>query len=709
MSGIDAIKLLLADERLNGKLIEDGDSIFAGGEEALRELASRAKENLNVQILTASGGASECLKPSAISSNVVSLGDTSSEMTEFDEISRNYEEFELTTRVIVDQAERAADMIKFVKNYIRILDTWVGNPAVQDEEVYLHVEENSETIFQRYGDSITVCHRYKNELGEDVYEICTQSSFDMLRFTYIAGKKYEMIYRMNDGARYQGISANNDKGYWEVFDMIYDSGWVEYPFDTNFIIMKDDICYKAGYSLREGSNINYTITTADRKSDLMLIGENSYTTLFDVKLAGFEGYYGVVNIVPGNMGTLKLADGTLIELGELDISGLNDQYTAAINGIYASESAFGCEGSIIITINGEDPAVRRALLMEILASWGISCKYDMSHTFEAVDRAGSEFVMMRKYLKWNGHDVNTMEGLLAGVAVERALFDEFISKYDAIKDAPVVQIGTEAADLLVRFAPIADITCGEISAKGLEVTVSDISLTVNDMLLFVENEEYKIAFAMKSLDEDGGLTHIEVDTAAALYDGADSLTVTAQDLTFMLPMLSPGDYSLVAYVATADGIRSSMYTELGVTNISDEVVKEGNVQATVKSEDGVLKVTYIETPEAVAVIARDEITPYAELYELMAEIAFNYGIPSEDLIQKVDPETMEATALVGDEEDIESGMYMILYTSNSGEKTEQGKLYVEFERIETPEETGTETAEEDTTEDTTEDTSNSGQ
>lgn len=703
LSGIDVIKLLLADERLNGKLIKDGDSIFSGGEEVLRELASRAKENLNVQMLTLSGGASESFKPSALSSNVVNLGDTTSEMTEFDEISRNYEEFESTTRVIVDQAERAADMIKFVKNYIRILDTWVENPAVYDEELYLHVEENSETIFQRYEDVVTICHRYKNELGEDVYEICTQSSFDMLRFTYIAGKKYEMMYRMHDGARYQGISANNDKGYWEVFDMAYDSNWVNYQFDTNFIIMKDDICYKAGYSLREGSNVNYTITTADRKSDLMLIGENTNSTLFDIKLAAFEGYYGVVDIVPGNMGTLKLADGTLIEAGALDISGLNDQYTASVNAVYATESAFGCEGSVVITINGEDSAVRRELLMEILASWGISCKYDMSHTFEAVDRAGSEFVMMRKYLKWNGHDVNTMEGLLAGVAVERALFDEFISKYDAIKDAPVVQIGTEAADLLVRFASIADITWEEISAKGLEVTVSDISLTVNDMLLFVEDEEYKIAFAMKSLDEDGGLTHIEVDTATAIYDGADSLTVTAQDLTFTLPMLSPGDYALVAYVATADGIRSSMYTELGVTNISDEVVKEGNIQATVKSEDGLLKVTYVETPEAVAIIVRDEVTSYAEFYELMAEIAFNYGIPSEDLIQKVDPDTMEATVLVGDEEDIDSGIYMILYTSNSGEKIEQGKLYVEFERIETPEEIGTETAEQVTSEESTSD------
>ncbi len=220
------------------------------------------------------------------------------------------------------------------------------------------------------------------------------------------------------------------------------------------------------------------------------------------------------------------------------------------------------------------------------------------------------------------------------------------------------------------------------------------------MLLFVEDEEYKIAFAMKSLDEDGGLTHIEVDTATTLYDGADSLTVTAQDLTFMIPMLSPGDYTLVAYVATADGIRSSMYTELGVTNISDGVVKEGNIQATVKSEDDLLKVTYIETPEAVAVIVRDEVTPYAEFYELMAEIAFNYGIPSEDLIQKVDPETMEATALVGDEEDIESGIYMILYTSNSGEKTEQGKLYVEYERIENSHETETETTEQEPSEET---------
>ncbi len=672
LSGVDVIKLLLADERLGGKLIDNSENIFANGATTFRTLAARAQQNFNAPMVTVTEQEGEI--PGMLSFD----SDTgSTEITEFDELSRNFAEFESTTEVIVSNAKHAADMIDFVKKYIRILDTWVTNPHILGEELYLHVEENSETIFRRHSDNYTICHRYKNEQGDDVYELTNTSSIETIRFTYIAGKKYEMIHNMEEGQRYQGISANHDKGYWEIFDVIYDPNWIEYPFATSFIIMKDDICYRAGYSLREDSTVNYTVTSADRKVDLFLISENETTTMFDISLGAFDGYYGVVDLQPGNMGKLKLADGRIIGLDYTDFSFLNSPCVVGINGIYASESAFGQEGNLMITIMEGDSQTRRSLLLEILSAWGITCKYDMAQVFQSVDHAHSEFAVMRQYLKWNGHDVNTMEGLMAGVEVEKALFENLLSKYEAIKNAPVVQVDSEAAALLIQFPTIVEKVLGDASVTGLDIAIDSISLSVSDMLLFVKNEEYKIAFAMKS--ETGSLTHIEVETPAIAYDGADRLTVTAQDLTLRLPMLSPGEYTLVAYISTADGIRSSAPMEIGISTVSEAVTKEGNLQATVLAENGWLKVTYEETEDAIDVILRHEATSYETLYQLMAEIAFQYGIPSEDLIERFDPETKTATPLTGSEENIENGTYRIAYTVSNGETEQIGYLYVEYQ------------------------------
>ena len=58
MSGADAIRLLLANERLGDKVINESDGIFAGGEKALRTLAARAEENSNATVVSLSSGIS---------------------------------------------------------------------------------------------------------------------------------------------------------------------------------------------------------------------------------------------------------------------------------------------------------------------------------------------------------------------------------------------------------------------------------------------------------------------------------------------------------------------------------------------------------------------------------------------------------------------------------------------------------------------------
>ena len=146
-------KILLAGERLGGKLINSDDGIFDNGVKTYTLLAERAAENFKLHKLS-----------------TVPLTSGSDIITEFDEVSRNYEDFAEATRIIIEQAERGADTIDFVKKNIRIVDAWVSYPE-SHEEYYLHVEENSETIFRRSEDRLSVCYRYKDAEGNDVYEL----------------------------------------------------------------------------------------------------------------------------------------------------------------------------------------------------------------------------------------------------------------------------------------------------------------------------------------------------------------------------------------------------------------------------------------------------------------------------------------------------------------------------------------------------------
>ena len=51
ISGLDAVKLLLAEERLNEQLLKNEGDIFENGAQVMTELANKARENLGVTML----------------------------------------------------------------------------------------------------------------------------------------------------------------------------------------------------------------------------------------------------------------------------------------------------------------------------------------------------------------------------------------------------------------------------------------------------------------------------------------------------------------------------------------------------------------------------------------------------------------------------------------------------------------------------------
>ena len=62
----------------------------------------------------------------------------------------------------------------------------------------------------------------------------------------------------------------------------------------------------------------------------------------------------------------------------------------------------------------------------------------------------------------------------------------------------------------------------------------------------------------------------------------------------------------------------------------------------------------------------------------MAEIAFEYGIPSDALIEAVNTETDEVSALTGEETEVADGVYRMEYTAVNGEIERTGYVYIEL-------------------------------
>ena len=208
MSGTEAARLLLAEERLNAKLLRNEGNIFEDGVAVMNNLAKTAMENLNIPRV---GRKSPSVTPLASTQSlstelkgtgggkVVIDGDTYT-WSDFVENNNSYDYFENLTGNIVHNAEMGADLIDNVKKYVRIVDKWVAFD--ESTKYYLHVEENMEYLIERYTgggfDQLKICKRSKNAEGKDMYELYHSSADTQTdtqyeeRMTYIPGERYEL-------------------------------------------------------------------------------------------------------------------------------------------------------------------------------------------------------------------------------------------------------------------------------------------------------------------------------------------------------------------------------------------------------------------------------------------------------------------------------------------------------------------------------------
>ncbi len=687
MSGSDAARLLLASERLDAQLLKTEGDIFENGINVMSNLAKTATENLNV---SHAGGSSPAVAKLASTENTATVieNDHSGKLeidgdtfiwSEFKENNNSYDAFKSITDNIVSAAKKASDLIDNIKKNVRVVDQWVDMGNVQ---YYLSVSENSELLCERdlSINDIKVCRRYRNEDGKDVYELYTKNEGFEERTFYIPGERYEMsrIIDFSEDRMEDYFVADSSKGYWETYVV----GVAPEHYNVSYFIMKDDICYDAFYDPKDGSIPMLKVMSADRATDIINFSDYGVS----VKFSGFDGIQSVkapadaVEYVEGEYANIKQPEMPKVYLTNGKVLNCYDSFVDGRASIMAIQvvfgGGFGYIGEIGLNLQGQTREEILENLRSFLDEVGLQCKRDIDGVFDGIHRAYIELDSIVKYYTWNGFSVIDEAGIAEAVKKEAARFSEMGALYTAVKDAEVLDISdTERIELNIKFAPITACSSQGVSLDAGKVAVGSLSLTVEDTTLYVEGEPYKVMLALANAK--GGLVHVDMaNTSSTNYANEETFTVTASQLAFTLPELSVGDYTLVAYIATSDGIRASAYTPVAVNDIANMPISlQSMTVSAAKGEAGVLTLAYTRAGDFAVDLTTEERVDYEAFKALVSKKAFEYGTPS-DIIEVASGDTY--AALTGEETEIADGTYRIAYINENGDKATQGYMYINY-------------------------------
>ncbi len=695
LNGTDVIKLLLASQRLDAQLLKNDGDIFENGTAVMNTLASRAKANLpkvtplSTVIEAKRGGK-------------VEIDGNTFKWSNFVENCNSYDYFENITSNIVHSAEQGATLIDETKKYVRIVDKWV---AIGETEYYLHVDENSETIYSRDDTGFRICKRYKNTSGENTYELYSSSNAYETRMLYVPGLRYEWSERYTDeslGATY--FVADNSKGFWETFIV------GEFPdhYNVSCFVMKNDICYDAIYSPEEFSFSLLKTMSSDRATDILFFTEDEGVTRITLHLGAFDGIDSVeINAPSDKVATSSgpsSADKSVIYVSDSAESwaATTGEESAVINlangksivsgSTYANGSvtaertvvSYGSgiyTGNLELRISGESDDEILANLKTFLNETGLECRRNIDNTLRGIRRAYVELDSFIDCYKWNGYKIEENNGIASAITEEGTAFDDLIALYTDIKNDDVIDFtDKEAVELSISLSPVTVAKSGNASFADMTVSISGLQLTVTDTTLFVKDEAYIVNFAL--LKNGAGIddiVHVSTENPTEIiYTDTDTFTVGTANATVEIPVLSEGEYTLVAYVATNDKIRASQYIPVVFTEISTEEIDLGGMTLLpAKNENNEIVLSFIKNVDVTVQLSSENDIDYAVLYTLLAKEAYKYGAVS-DLVEEYDPESDSFSALTGSEELIESGVYRLAYSVQNGDISVNGYIYAEY-------------------------------
>ncbi len=658
-TGTTTAKLLLANNRLNSEQL-DSENIFDNGSETLKTLARKAARNFKV-----------CEPKEDMGSFWVS--GANAEWSGFVEYNNSYSYFQNITDVIVGIAQKGAFFIDTVKENIKVVDVWVN---YDNAKYHLSVGESSETLCRVDEDEVFTCKRYTDSDGRTVYELYTEQDFASHRVKYVPDERYELTELIPSEKQELYFVADNSKGYWETF-CATDGGDF---YNERFTVMKNDISYMVDYDAKDKFIAQMGIMSSDSATEFFRMGHNDDEGLLSLELqfAGFDGISKVVapaadvdengNLISCDNAVIHLENGKTITFDSTFVGG-----DVEISAIHVSSLADGYAGEMGLIIHGDTRADKWSNFVQFLNETGMTCRRDWTTVYNGIPLAQEDADNLVKYYRWNDCYVSASEGVRAGISAEKQRIEEIKQIYKNIKNDAVVDIEDleENVDLgAIDFAAIGNYSSQNVTIGGKGVSVQSIELATNDLQLFVSDTSYVIALALTS--DNGNDAVVLGKSSAVVYDGGETFSISAQELQFDLPELSAGNYVLVAYIATDDGIRVSACKAVQVDTVEQLNISGATVE---HCDDKTVIVTYVDTVDHNVRVKSTTSLSYAEFVEKVSAEVFVFGTPAVELEKLTDDGVY---GVVNSSDVISAGFYRMAYSVTNGDSVVEGYVYVEY-------------------------------
>ena len=125
-----------------------------------------------------------------------------------------------------------------------------------------------------------------------------------------------------------------------------------------------------------------------------------------------------------------------------------------------------------------------------------------------------------------------MDSVKKAIQLENEKTEQLKSLYNQVKDIEVIDIADqEKYNANIHFSNIIITNPGTITNNGFTVSIKDFSVKVEDTLLFVDQEMYKVVFAL--LNKEGNLISFlnEADLTTQYIKGNELVLTQTKDIT----------------------------------------------------------------------------------------------------------------------------------------------------------------------------------
>ena len=683
--GSDAAKLLLVEERLDSKSLKDSkinlsflsNSININRKSSSKVPSIKAKRVGDVGVKRADNETGVEAKKQG--NKII--------WTNFEEYSNAISYFDSFVNNIERQSKNAGRLIDETKNKIDSNNVWVKSLLY---DLLLQVDANKDVVMRRDNQSYEIVTRSTNEQGVDVFDIFNgdEGSQYGRRVRKLGDYRYEYSYISDDGEFEHFFIADKSRGYWVVQSPVNGHQF-------SMTIIKDDKCYD--FTTDVGSNEigMIKIITSDTKCDIgsfhydtfsfypgafknieslsIDVDESEILSLDSYDTSGYEGYKVLFYTEDKEYTTIgdtsvdvNLTNGKTLKVNDEFVNGKVKFIISSVDG-----NADGMHPRIAFEVEGKTNEEKIANLEKFVEETGLEFIRSKEEIFSSIRAACQDAKASLNSISWNGINIDNTESYADAIEIEKNKLPAFSSMYKEVKDNTVLSRNQQGSlDRRTKF-PYVISSSFNGDYKNNTVNLNNVSLTVDDFTLFENNKEYNIQFALAQYSEEENgyfaLLPLEVEKSKYVtYTGQDKFTVSLNNISFVLPVPSIGDYELVAYISDKDGIRVTRPQPVKFNSVESNEISVHNYTATVnKTDEGYLGVHSELNDNVVLEIENPKDSySYSELHRLLSTEAYNYGIPSSEDIEVMDSSSNWVKVNTSSN-NLTSGTYRLAFTNQN--------------------------------------------